>query len=57
LKNIVQLGGGSEENKGYLSSDKLAGSKGWHSREIKPKEFKDEEGHIARGLAGHLVLG
>jgi hypothetical protein len=43
-------GGGSEENKLGLSSDKVAGRKGWHSREIKPKEFKGEEGHIALGL-------
>jgi hypothetical protein len=27
--------------------------KGCHSREIKSKEFKDEEGHIALGVEGH----
>jgi hypothetical protein len=40
-----------------LSSDKGAEGKGWHNREIKPKEFKDEEGHIALGVEGHLALG
>jgi hypothetical protein len=45
--------GGSEENKLGLSSDKVAGGKGWPSREIKPKEFKGEEGHIALGVEGH----
>jgi hypothetical protein len=35
------------------SSDKAAGGKGEHSREIKPKEFKGEEGHIALGVEGH----
>jgi hypothetical protein len=46
------LGGGSGVNKLSLSSDKLAGGKGWHNREIKPKEFKGEEGHIALGVEG-----
>jgi hypothetical protein len=40
-----------------LSFDKVAVKKGWHSREIKPKEFKGEEGHIALGVEGHLALG
>jgi hypothetical protein len=40
-----------------LSSDKITGEKGWHSREIKPKEFKGEESHIALGVKGHLALG
>jgi hypothetical protein len=40
LKNILQQGGGSEENKQGLSSDKVAGGKGWHRREIKPKNSK-----------------
>jgi hypothetical protein len=39
-----------------LSSYKVTGGKGWHSREIKPKEFKGEEGHIALGVEGHLAL-
>jgi hypothetical protein len=39
-----------------LGSDKIAESKGWHSREIKPKEFKGEEGHIALRVEGHLPL-
>jgi hypothetical protein len=39
-----------------LSSDKVAGGKGWHSREIKSKELKGEEGHIALGVEGHLAL-
>jgi hypothetical protein len=43
----------SEENKLGLSSDKVAGGKGWHSREIIPKEFEGEEGHIALGVDGH----
>jgi hypothetical protein len=52
----IKGGGGPEEND-RLSSDKVAGGKGWHSREIKPKEFKGEEGHIALGVEGHLALG
>jgi hypothetical protein len=48
---LVQQGGGPEEKQTGLCSDKLAGGKGWHSREIKPKESK-REGHIA-----HLALG
>jgi hypothetical protein len=36
-----------------LSPDKVAGGKGWHNREIKPKEFKGEEGHIALGVEGY----
>jgi hypothetical protein len=43
----------SEENKLGLSSDKVAGGKGWHSREMIPKEFEGEEGHIALGVEGH----
>jgi hypothetical protein len=39
-----------------LSSDKVAGRKGWHSKEIKSKEFKGE-GHIVLGVEGHIVLG
>jgi hypothetical protein len=39
-----------------LNSGKVAGGKGWHSREIKPKEFKGEGGHIALGVEGHLAL-
>jgi hypothetical protein len=39
-----------------LSSDKVAGGKGWHIREIKSKEFKGEEGHTALGVEGHLAL-
>jgi hypothetical protein len=35
-----------------LSSEKVAVGKRWHSREIKPKEFKGEEGHIALGVEG-----
>jgi hypothetical protein len=34
-------------------SDKVAGGKGWHSRERKPKELEGEEGHIALGVEGH----
>jgi hypothetical protein len=43
-------GGGSEEDKLGLSFDKVAEGKGWHKREIKPKELKGEEGHIALGV-------
>jgi hypothetical protein len=32
-----------------LCSDEVAGRKGWHSKEIKPKEPKLKEGHIAQG--------
>jgi hypothetical protein len=46
----------SEENRLGLSPDKVAGGKRWHSREIKPKEFKGEEGHTALGVEGHLAL-
>jgi hypothetical protein len=38
-----------------LCSDKVAGGKGGHSREIKSKESKREEGHIALGVEGHLA--
>jgi hypothetical protein len=40
-----------------LCSDKVAGGKGWHSREIKLKESKHEESHLALGVEGHLALG
>jgi hypothetical protein len=40
-----------------LCSDNVAGGKGWHGREIKPNEFKREEGHIALRVEGHLALG
>jgi hypothetical protein len=49
--------GGSKENKQGLSSDKGEERKGWHSREIKLREFKGEEGHLALGVEGHLALG
>jgi hypothetical protein len=39
-----------------LSPAKVAGGKGWHSREVKPKEFKGKEGHIALRVEGHLAL-
>jgi hypothetical protein len=42
----MQQGGGSEENSLGLSPDIGAGRKGWHSREIKPKKSKYEEGHL-----------
>jgi hypothetical protein len=32
-----------------LSSNKIAGEQGCHSREIKPKEFKGEKIHLALG--------
>jgi hypothetical protein len=50
---MLQQRGGSEENKRGLSPDKVAGGKEQHSREIKPEEFKGEEGHIAGGVEGH----
>jgi hypothetical protein len=40
---MMLQGGGPEENKQGLTPDSIAGGKGWHSREIKPKEFKGEE--------------
>jgi hypothetical protein len=36
-----------------LCSDKVAGGKGWHSREVKPKESKREEGQVALGVEMH----
>jgi hypothetical protein len=42
-----------EENKLDLSSDKAAGGRGWHSREIKPKEFKGREGLIELEVEGY----
>jgi hypothetical protein len=36
----------NRREKHKLCSDKVQG-KGWHSREIKPKESKHEEGHVA----------
>jgi hypothetical protein len=50
-------GGGQEEKHIVLCSDKVVGGKGWHSRELKPKEYKHEGGHIALGVEGHLALG
>jgi hypothetical protein len=32
-----------------LSSDKVAGRWGWHSREVKPEESERGEGHITLG--------
>jgi hypothetical protein len=49
---MMWQGGGPEENKLGLSSEKVAVGKRWHSREIKPKEFKGEEGHVALGVEG-----
>jgi hypothetical protein len=49
----AQQGGGPEEEQIGLCSDKVAGGKGWHSREINPKESRREEGHIALGVEGH----
>jgi hypothetical protein len=46
-------GEGPEKKQTGLCSDKVAGGKGWHSREIKPKESKREEGHISLGVKGH----
>jgi hypothetical protein len=46
----------TEEKQTALCSDKVAGGKGWHSREIKSEESKHEEGHIALGVEGHLAL-
>jgi hypothetical protein len=43
--------------KPWTDFDKVEGRKGWHSKEIKPKEFKGEEGHIALGIERHLALG
>jgi hypothetical protein len=40
-----------------LCSGNVAGGRVWHRREIKPKESKYEEGHIALGVEGHLALG
>jgi hypothetical protein len=33
-----------------LCSDNVAGGRGWHSKEIKLKESKSEEGHITLGV-------
>jgi hypothetical protein len=38
-------------------TDKVAESKGWYNREIKPKESKSEEGYVALVVEGHLALG
>jgi hypothetical protein len=53
----LKQGGGAEENRLGLSADEVTGGKGQRSREIKPKEFKGEEGHEALGVEGHLALG
>jgi hypothetical protein len=40
--------GGSEKKQASLCSDNVVGvEKGWYSREIKLKESKSEEGHVA----------
>jgi hypothetical protein len=54
---IMLQGGGPEEKHTSLCSDKVVGGKRWHSRELKPKESKGEEGHIALGVEGQLALG
>jgi hypothetical protein len=46
---LVQQGGEPEKKQRSLCSDNVAVGKGWHSREIKLKKFKHEEGHIALG--------
>jgi hypothetical protein len=40
-----------EEKQTGLCSDKVAGGKEWHSRDIKPKESK--RGHVAIRVEGH----
>jgi hypothetical protein len=46
-RGIMQQKGGPEENRLILSSDKVAGRSGWHSREIKPEESEHTEGQVA----------
>jgi hypothetical protein len=40
IKEVVYQGGGSEKKQIHLCSDKVAGGKGWHCREIKLKNLK-----------------
>jgi hypothetical protein len=39
-----------KETSTSLCSDNVAGGRGWRSREIKFKESKHEEGHVALGV-------
>jgi hypothetical protein len=41
---MMYQGGGPEKKQASLCSDKVAGWRGWHSREVKPKE-SEHEGH------------
>jgi hypothetical protein len=40
----------AKKKEANLCPDNVAGGRGWHSREIKLKESKCEEGHIALGV-------
>jgi hypothetical protein len=46
----LKQGGGPEKKQASLCPDNVARERGWHSREIKFKESKCEEGHIALGV-------
>jgi hypothetical protein len=50
-------GEGLEKKQANLCSDKVAERKGWHDREIKLKESKREEDHVALGVESHIALG
>jgi hypothetical protein len=43
----------TKEKQTDLCGDKVAGEKGWHNKEIKPKESKHAERLVVLGVEGH----